>query len=103
MRRHGTAGRKPAKKTQHRKPKTQRRSNALTAARSPTSSTAGLREKLKLCARGLNAAQKKLDLRTRELSEAFDQQKATSEILWLPFSVCVHCSRLGGVHDGCFC
>jgi GAF domain-containing protein len=34
-----------------------------------------------LCARELNAAQKKLDLRTRELSEALDQQKATSEVL----------------------
>ena len=79
MRRRGTASRKPAK-TQHRKPRP-KRSNAPTAVRSPSSFTADLREKLKLCARGLNVAQKKLDLRTRELSEALDQQKATSEVL----------------------
>jgi ABC-type transporter Mla subunit MlaD len=67
-----TRRRKTAKLKHQKKPR---------AARRLGPSTADLREKLDLCARELNAAQRKLDLRTRELSEALDQQKATSEVL----------------------
>jgi hypothetical protein len=52
-----------------------------TAARRRGSSAADLREQLNLYARELTEAQKELDLRTHELSEALDQQKATSEVL----------------------
>jgi len=52
-----------------------------TAVRAHRSSAADLQEQLNSCERELNAVRKKLDLRTRELSDALDRQKATSEIL----------------------
>jgi len=67
VRRHGTVGRKPAKKRQQRKPTGPRRSNAARAAR-PASST-------------LSDLQEQVGALTRELAEAREQQTATSEIL----------------------
>src|SRR5438874_2670036 len=59
--------------------KSKRRKDPPAACRS--SSAAGPQEQLELCTRELNEAQKKLNRRSRELSEALDQQKATSEVL----------------------
>ena len=66
MRRHGT-GRKPGKKPQHRKPTRPKRSTAARAAR-PAGSTLGDLQEL-------------VSALTREVSEARDQQTATSEVL----------------------
>ena len=67
MRRHGTVGRKPAKKAQQRKPTRPKRSKASTAASRRSPSAADLK--------------KQLDQRTHERDEALEQQAATSEIL----------------------
>ena len=80
MTRRGTVSRKPAK-TKHRKPTRPKRSDAPKAARRDASFAADLEQQLDLRTRALNDAQKKLSERTRELSEALDQQKATSEVL----------------------
>jgi GAF domain-containing protein len=68
-------------KTRRRKTTKLKHRKEPTAARSRGSSAADLREQINLCARELTEAQKELDLRTHELSEALDQQKATSEVL----------------------
>jgi hypothetical protein len=80
VRRRRTISRRPVR-TRHGKTTKPKRNDAPTARRSAGSSTADVREKVELYARGLNVAQKKLDRRTRELSEALNQQKATSEVL----------------------
>ena len=67
MRRHGTAGRKPAKKPQQRKPTIPKRSTAARAA-CPASSA-------------LSDLQEQVSALTRELAEAREQQTATSEVL----------------------
>ena len=66
MTRRGTVSRKPAK-TKNRRPTRPKRSNAPKAARRRGSSSAGLQEQL--------------DRRIRELTEAREQQAATSEVL----------------------
>ena len=79
MRRRSRASGEPV--TRHRKTVTLKRASARKGVRRRGSSAADLREQLNLYARELTEAQKELDLRTHELSEALDQQKATSEVL----------------------
>ena len=74
MRRRSTASSKPAN-ARSRKAKT------LKAARHSSSSASGPEIEVVRLTRELNEAQKELDLRTHELSEALGQQKATSEVL----------------------
>jgi signal transduction histidine kinase len=80
VRRRGTVSGKPAK-TQHGSTAKPKRNNAPTAAGGRGSSVADLREQLDLRTRKLAEAQSKLDQQGRVLSEALDQQKATSEVL----------------------
>jgi GAF domain-containing protein len=67
VRRRGTVSRKPAKKTQQRKPTRPKRSNAVRAAR-PARPT-------------LTDLQEQVSALTRELAEAREQQTATSDVL----------------------
>ena len=64
--------RRKTTKLKHRKAPTAKRGRG---------STADLQERLDFCTRELNEAHKKLGVRTRELSDALDEQKATSDIL----------------------
>ena len=68
-------------KTRRRKTTKLKHRKEATAARSPASSAADLQEQLDLCTRELNEVQKKLNVRTRELAEALEQQTATVEVL----------------------
>ena len=76
MRRHGTVGRKPAKKRQQRKPRGPRRSNAARAARPASSTLSDLQEQVSALTRELAEARK-------QLVNALEQQTATSEVLRL--------------------
>jgi GAF domain-containing protein len=78
VKRRRTITRKPAK-TQHGSTTKPKRNNAPTAAGG--SSVADLLKQLDLGTRKLAETQGKLDQQSRVLSEALDQQKATSEVL----------------------
>ena len=80
MRRRRTTSRGPAK-TQHGSTTKPKRSNAPTAAGGRGSSVADLLKQLDLRTRKLAETQSKLEQQSRVLSEALDQQKATSEVL----------------------
>src|SRR2546430_9189256 len=80
VRRRRTITRKPAK-TQHGGTTKPKRSNAPTAAGGRGSSVADLLKQLDLRTRKLAETQSRLDQQSRVLSEALDQQKATSEVL----------------------
>ena len=80
MRRRRTITRKPAK-TPHGSTTKPKRNNAPTAAGGRGSSAADLLKQLDLRTRKLAETQSKLDQQSRVLSEALDQQKATSEVL----------------------
>jgi signal transduction histidine kinase len=67
VRRHGTVGRKPAKKAQQRKPTRPKRSNAPPASRRQNPAVAKLQEQVAFL--------------SRELAQALEQQTATSEVL----------------------
>jgi len=64
-----------------RQPMKLKRRKEPTAAVGRGPSVVNLQEELDLRARTLTKVQKKLDQRTCELSEALDQQKATSAVL----------------------
>ena len=74
MRRHGTVGRKPAKKSQQRKPTRSKRSNVARASRPASSTLADLQEQVGAVTRELAEARK-------QLVDALEQQTATSEVL----------------------
>jgi GAF domain len=80
VRRRRTIARKAAK-TQHGSTTKPKRKNAPTAAGGRGSSVADLLKQLDLRTRKLAETQSKLDQQSRVLSEALDQQKATSEVL----------------------
>src|SRR5262249_16212219 len=80
VRRRRTITRKPAK-TQHGSTTKPKRNNAPTPTDRPRSSVPALLKQLDLRTRKLAEAQNKLDKQSRVLSEALDQQKATSEVL----------------------
>jgi two-component system NtrC family sensor kinase len=80
VRRRRTITRKAAK-AQHGSTTKPKRNNALTAAGGRGSSVADLLKQLDLRTRKLVETQSKLDQQSRVLSEALDQQKATSEVL----------------------
>jgi GAF domain-containing protein len=80
VRRRRTITRKPAK-TRHGSTTKPKRNNAPTAAGGRGSSVADLLKQLDLRTRKLAETQSKLDQQSRVLSEALDQQKATSEVL----------------------
>ena len=68
-------------KTRGSKTSKLKRGREATAARGGGSSVSYLKEQLDWHTRELNEAQTKLDLRSRELGEALEQQAATAEIL----------------------
>ena len=78
--RRSTTTPKPAK-TQHGSTTKPKRNNAPMAAVGRGSSVAELLKQLDLRTRKLTETQSKLDQQSRMLSEALDQQKATSEVL----------------------
>jgi GAF domain-containing protein len=80
VRRRRTITRKAAK-AHHGSTTKPKRNNALTAAGGRGSSVADLLKQLDLRTRKLAETQSKLDQQSRVLSEALDQQKATSEVL----------------------
>src|SRR5262249_49243411 len=80
VRRRRTITRKAAK-AQHGSTTKPKRNNALMAAGGCGSSVADLLKQLDLRTRKLAETQSKLDQQSRVLSEALDQQKATSEVL----------------------
>ena len=80
MTRRSTTTPKPAK-TQHGSTTKPKRNNAPMAAVGRGSSVAELLKQLDLRTRKLTETQSKLDQQSRMLSEALDQQKATSEVL----------------------
>src|SRR5215813_3547369 len=80
VRRRRAITRKPGK-TQHGSTAKSKRRKRPTGAGGQGSSAAHLLEQLASRTRDLNEANNKLDLCTHELTEALDQQKATSEVL----------------------
>src|SRR6266566_3684250 len=80
VRRRRTTTPKPAK-TQHGSTTKPKRDNAPTAAGGRGPSVAALVKQLDMRTRKLAETQNKLDQQSRVLSEALDQQKATSEVL----------------------